>query len=103
MEITIFGDLGVIMNLVSSKTIADVANRITEQFAICSTISWSHTPHRCRVLLRRRIHRQASLCYPITRARFFEQLRKDFDYVVVDTQSSFQDRALAVLDLPIRS
>jgi pilus assembly protein CpaE len=31
-----------------------------------------------------------------------ELLRKEFDYVVVDTQSSFQDRALAVLDMADR-
>ena len=31
----IFGDIGVIMNLVSTKTIADLANRIAELIASC--------------------------------------------------------------------
>jgi pilus assembly protein CpaE len=98
----IFGDLGVIMNLVSSKTIADLANRITEMDRdLLNDILITHTT-QVRVLLAPPNPQTGELVTSDHLRAIIEQLRKDFDYVVVDTQSSFQDRALAVLDLADR-
>jgi pilus assembly protein CpaE len=98
----IFGDLGVIMNLVSSKTIADLANRITElDRDLLNDILITHTT-QVRVLLAPPNPQTGELVTSDHLRAIIEQLRKDFDYVVVDTQSSFQDRALAVLDLADR-
>ncbi|MFL5800236.1 MAG: CpaE family protein, partial [Roseiflexaceae bacterium] len=98
----IFGDLGVIMNLVSSKTIADLANRIAEMDRdLLNDILITHTT-QVRVLLAPPNPQTGELVTADHLRAILEQLRKDFDYVVVDTQSSFQDRALAVLDLADR-
>ena len=98
----IFGDLGVIMNLVSSKTIADLANRIAElDRDLLNDILVTHTT-QVRVLLAPPNPQTGELVTSDHLRAILEQLRKDFDYVVVDTQSSFQDRALAVLDLADR-
>jgi pilus assembly protein CpaE len=98
----IFGDLGVIMNLVSSKTIADLSNRIAElDRELLNDILITHTT-QVRVLLAPPNPQTGELVTSDHLRAIVEQLRKDFDYVVVDTQSSFQDRALAVLDLADR-
>ncbi len=98
----IFGDPGVIMNLVSSKTIADLANRIAElDRDLLNDILITHTT-QVRVLLAPPNPQTGELVTSDHLRAILEQLRKDFDYVVVDTQSSFQDRALAVLDLADR-
>jgi pilus assembly protein CpaE len=98
----IFGDLGVIMNLVSSKTIADLANRIAElDRDLLNDILVTHTT-QVRVLLAPPNPQSGELVTADHLRAIIEQLRKDFDYVVVDTQSSFQDRALAVLDVADR-
>jgi pilus assembly protein CpaE len=98
----IFGDLGVIMNLVSTKTIADLANRIAEMDRdLLNDILITHTT-QVRVLLAPPNPQTGELVTSDHLRSILEQLRKDFDYVVVDTQSSFQDRALAVLDLADR-
>lgn len=98
----IFGDLGVIMNLVSTKTIADLANRITElDRDLLNDVLMTHTS-QVKVLLAPPNPQTGELVTSEHLRAILEALRKEFDYVVVDTQSSFQDRALAVLDLADR-
>jgi pilus assembly protein CpaE len=98
----IFGDLGVIMNLVSTKTIADLANRIAElDRDLLNDILMTHTS-QVKVLLAPPNPQTGELVTSDHLRTILELLRKEFDYVVVDTQSSFQDRALAVLDLADR-
>lgn len=98
----IFGDLGVIMNLRSPKTIADLANRINElDSELLNDILATHTT-QVKVLLAPPNPQTGELVTSDNLRAILEVLRKDFDYVVVDTQSSFQDRALAVLDLADR-
>lgn len=98
----IFGDLGVIMNLVSTKTIADLANRIAElDRDLLNDVLMTHTS-QVKVLLAPPNPQTGELVTSDHLRTILELLRKEFDYVVVDTQSSFQDRALAVLDLADR-
>ncbi|MFN8567562.1 MAG: response regulator [Kouleothrix sp.] len=98
----IFGDLGVIMNLVSSKTIADLSNRINElDRDLVNDVLATHTS-QVKVLLAPPNPQTGELVTADHLRAILDQLRKEFDYVVVDTQSSFQDRALAVLDMADR-
>jgi pilus assembly protein CpaE len=98
----IFGDIGVVMNLVSSKTIADLANRISElDRDLLNDVMATHTS-QVKVLLAPPNPQTGELVTSDHLRAILEQLRKEFDYVVVDTQSSFQDRALAVLDMADR-
>jgi pilus assembly protein CpaE len=98
----IFGDLGVIMNLVSTKTIADLANRIAElDRDLLNDILITHAS-QVKVLLAPPNPQTGELITSDHLRTILEQLRKEFDYVVVDTQSSLQDRALAVLDMSDR-
>lgn len=98
----IFGDLGVIMNLVSTKTISDLANRISElDRDLLNDVLTTHTS-QVKVLLAPPNPQTGELVTSDHLRAILELMRKEFDYVVVDTQSSFQDRALAVLDLADR-
>jgi pilus assembly protein CpaE len=98
----IFGDLGVIMNLVSTKTIADLANRIAElDRDLLNDILITHAS-QVKVLLAPPNPQTGELITSDHLRAILETLRKEFDYVVVDTQSSLQDRALAVLDMSDR-
>ncbi len=98
----IFGDLGVIMNLVSTKTIADLANRIAEiDRELINDVLATHTS-QVKVLLAPPNPQTGELVTSDHLRTILERLRKEYDYVVVDTQSSFQDRALAVLDMADR-
>jgi pilus assembly protein CpaE len=98
----IFGDLGVIMNLVSTKTIADLADRIAElDRDLLNDVLVTHTS-QVKVLLAPPNPQTGELVTSDHLRTILESLRKEFDFVVVDTQSSFQDRALAVLDLADR-
>src|SRR5262245_9049811 len=98
----IFGDLGVIMNLVSTKTIADLANRISElDRDLLNDILITHAS-QVKVLLAPPNPQTGELITSDHLRTILEHLRKEFDYVVVDTQSSLQDRALAVLDMSDR-
>jgi pilus assembly protein CpaE len=98
----IFGDIGVIMNMVSTKTIADLSNRISElDRELLNDVLATHTS-QVKVLLAPPNPQTGELVTSDHLRGILELLRKEFDYVVVDTQSSFQDRALAVLDMADR-
>ncbi|HMO57497.1 MAG TPA: response regulator [Roseiflexaceae bacterium] len=98
----IFGDIGVLMNLVSTKTIADLVGRINELDK--DLINDVLAPHatQVRILLAPPNPQTGELVSADNLRAILEALKKEYDYVVVDTQSSFQDRALAVLDLADR-
>src|SRR5262249_12201384 len=94
----IFGDLGVIMNFVSNKTIADLADRIGQlDRDLLNDVLATHTS-QVKVLLAPPNPQTGELVTSDHLRAILELLRKEYDYIVVDTQSSFQDRALAVLD-----
>ncbi|GAB4189911.1 MAG: response regulator [Roseiflexaceae bacterium] len=96
------GDLGVIMNLVSNKTVSDLANRINElDRDLLNDVMATHTS-QVKVLLAPPNPQMGELVTSDHLRTILEQLRREYDYVVVDTPSSFQDRALAVLDMADR-
>ncbi len=97
-----FGDVGVIMNLVSSKTIADLVNRISElDRDLLNDVMATHTT-QVKVLLAPPNPQTGELVTSDHLRTILEMMKKEFEYVIVDTQSSFQDRALAALDLADR-
>lgn len=96
------GDLNVILNLVSSTTIVDLAERIADlDRDLLNNVLATH-PSQVKVLLAPPNPQTGELVTSEHLRVILEEIRKEFDYVVVDTQSSFQDRALAVLDMADR-
>lgn len=97
-----FGDVGAIMNLVSSKTIADLVNRIGElDRDLLNDVMATHAT-QVKVLLAPPNPQTGELVTSDHLRTILETMKKEFEYVIVDTQASFQDRALAALDLADR-
>lgn len=98
----IFGDLTVILNLRSDKTIIDLATRIEElDHDLLNDVLATHTS-QIKVLLAPPDPQRGELVTSDHLRAILEALRHEFDYVVVDTPASFQDRSLAVLDMANR-
>ncbi len=98
----IFGDVNVILNLVSSKTIVDLSNRVEDlDRDLLNDVLSTHTS-QVKVLLAPPNPQTGELVTSDHLRAILEFMRHEFDYIVVDTQSSFQDRALAVLDMADR-
>jgi pilus assembly protein CpaE len=94
----VLGDLNVIMNMVSSTTIIDLAQRINELDAdLLNDVMATHNS-QVKVLLSPPNPQDGENVTADHLKAILEMIQREFDYVVVDTQSSFQDRALAVLD-----
>ncbi|MGQ9826848.1 MAG: AAA family ATPase [Roseiflexus sp.] len=97
-----FGDVGAIMNLVSSKTIADLVNRISElDRDLLNDVMATHAT-QVKVLLAPPNPQTGELVTSDHLRTILEVMKKEFEYVIVDTQASFQDRALAALDMADR-
>jgi pilus assembly protein CpaE len=98
----IFGDLNVILNLVSNKTIVELANRVDDlDRDLLNDVLATHNS-QVKVLLAPPNPQTGELVTSDHLRTILGLMRQEFDYVVVDTQSSFQDRALAVLDMADR-
>ncbi len=98
----IFGDLNVILNLVSNKTIVELANRIDDlDRDLLNDVLTTHNS-QVKILLAPPNPQTGELVTSDHLRTILDLMRQEFDYVVVDTQSSFQDRALAVLDMANR-
>lgn len=96
------GDLNVILNLVSSTTVVDLAQRINEiDSDLINDVLVTHGS-QIKVLLAPPNPQDGESVSADQLQKILEHLVKEFDYVVVDTQSSFQDRALSVLDIADR-
>ncbi len=94
----IFGAQDVILNLVSNRTIIDLTNRIAElDRDLLNDVLAVHTS-QVKVLLAPSNPQMGELVTSDHLRSILELMRKEFDYVVVDTHSSFQDRTLAILD-----
>jgi pilus assembly protein CpaE len=98
----VFGDIGVAMNQVANKTILDLATRVSDMDA--QLISDVTVPHGSgvRVLLAPPDSQSGEAITPDQLRSMLEGLRAEFDYVVVDTASSYDDRTLTVLDVADR-
>ncbi|PDW04828.1 AAA family ATPase [Candidatus Viridilinea mediisalina] len=98
----VFGDLSVILNLRSDKTIIDLAQRVDElDRDLLNDVLVTHTS-QVKVLLAPPDPQRGELVSSDHLRAILEALRQEFEYVVVDTPASFQDRSLAVLDLASR-
>jgi pilus assembly protein CpaE len=97
-----FGDVGVILNLLSNKTIYDLVSRINEIDAeLISDVMLGHTSG-VRVLLAPSQPEHADLVTGDLMRRVIVELRKSFDYIIVDTAASFADATLSVTDVADR-
>ncbi|EFO79415.1 response regulator receiver protein [Oscillochloris trichoides DG-6] len=98
----IFGDLSVILNLRSDKTIIDIATRIDDMDGeLLNDVMATHTS-QVKVLLAPPDPQRGELVTSDHIRAILDLMRQEFDYVVVDTPASFQDRSLAVLDMANR-
>lgn len=98
----LFGDVGVMMDLRSEKTINDLIVRFDQLDAdLLSDVMVTHSSG-VKVLQAPQAPQQAELITPEHIKAILELLRKNFDYVFLDTWSSFQERILTMLDLSDR-
>ncbi len=98
----LFGDVGVMMDLRSEKTINDLIVRFEQLDAdLLSDVMVTHSSG-VKVLQAPQAPQQAELITPEHIKAILELLRRNFDYVFVDTWSSFQERILTMLDLSDR-
>lgn len=98
----VFGDVGVVMNIVANKTIIDLASRANELDA--QLIGDVTVPHasQVRVLLAPPDSQSGEGITPDQIRAVLEGLRAQFDYIVVDTQTAYDDRTLTILDVADR-
>lgn len=97
-----FGDVGVLMDLRPDKTINDLIVRFEQLDAdLVSDVMVSHSSG-VKVLQAPQAPQQAELITPDHVRTILNLLRKNFDYIFVDTWSSFQEKVLAVLDMADR-
>ncbi len=96
------GDLNVMLNLSSSTTFVDLANRVEDLDAdLLNDVLVTHTS-QVKVLLSPPNPQDGEIVTADHIKAVLTMMCKEYDYVVVDTQSSFQERALAVLDIADR-
>jgi pilus assembly protein CpaE len=94
-----FGDVGVLLNLnPRNKSIADLAGELQGgDLESLDTFMVTHSSG-VRVLLAPPTPEQAELIGPVAVKRVLQALRAEYDFVVVDCPSSFNEPTLAVLD-----
>lgn len=94
-----FGDCGVMLNLLSNKTIVDAVEHIDDMDAdLLNDIMTTHSSG-VKVLLAPPQPEQAELVNAEHMRRVLVELSANFDYVVVDTWPSFADVVLTAMDL----
>ena len=93
-----FGDVGVMLNLQATRSIADLAAQIDELDSyLIETVLLPH-PSAIKALLAPPRPEMADLLTPDHMKSVLERLRHDFDYVIVDTWTALHDLVLQVLD-----
>jgi pilus assembly protein CpaE len=94
-----FGDVGVLLNLnPRNKSIADLAGELQAgELESLDTFMITHSSG-VKVLLAPPTPEQAELIGPSAVKKVLERLRADYDLVVVDCPSTFNESTLAVLD-----
>jgi pilus assembly protein CpaE len=94
-----FGDLGVMLNLLSNKTIVDVAEHMEDLDAdLLNEIMVTHSSG-VKVLLAPPAPEMAELVTAEHMRRVLVELAANFDYVIVDTWPSFAEAVLTAMDL----
>jgi pilus assembly protein CpaE len=94
-----FGDIGVLLNLLSSKTICDLVEHMEDLDAdLLNDIMVTHSSG-VKVLLAPPQPEMAELVTAEHVRRILLQMAASFDYVVVDTWPSFAEAVLTTMDL----
>lgn len=94
----LFGDVGVFMNLTGTKSIMDLLPRVGELDRDLLLDVMIEHQSGVRVLLAPPRPELAELVGPDSLKVVLTKLRSSFDFVVVDTQTSFDECTLTVLD-----
>jgi pilus assembly protein CpaE len=97
-----FGDVGVLLNVQSHKTIADLIPHIGSLDPDLLEEVMMPTSSGVKILLAPPRPEMAELVTTEAVATILNKLRDTYDYVLVDTWPSFQDQMLSVLDLADR-
>jgi pilus assembly protein CpaE len=94
-----FGDVGVLLNLLSNKTLVDAVEHIDELDAdLLNDLMATHSSG-VKVLLAPPQPEMAELITAEHMRRILVELAANYDYVVVDTWPSFADTVLTAMDL----
>ncbi len=98
----VFGDIGVAMNIFANKNFLDLANRVNDLDP--QLIADVTVPHATQVrVLLAPPNSQSGEAITADQVRVvLEALREQFDYVIVDTASTYDDRTLTMLDVADR-
>jgi len=93
-----FGDLGVLLNLRSQSTVADLAPLVEElDDILLDEVMQTHSSG-VKALLAPPRPEMADLVAPEHMRKILAQLKSIYDYIIVDTESSLSDLTLAVLE-----
>ncbi len=94
-----FGDIGIMLNLTGNKTIQDMLHREPDELTpeVLDSILVSHSSG-VRVLLAPARPEVAELFTAEHMRAILAALRRDFDYIVIDTWTTFQDLMLTIFD-----
>jgi pilus assembly protein CpaE len=96
------GDINVVLNMVSSRTIVDLKDRVADlDHELLDDVLATHAS-QVKVLLSPPNPQDGELVTSDHLRAILDIMQTEFDYIVVDTQASFHDRALAVLDMADR-
>jgi pilus assembly protein CpaE len=94
----VFGDIGVTLNIVANKTVADLAPRTNDMDGkLLDDVLATHASD-VRVLLAPPDSQSGEGITGEQLRAILEGLRNHYDYVIVDTQTSYDDRTLTMLD-----
>jgi pilus assembly protein CpaE len=97
-----FGDSDVLLNLQGNRTIVDVANRIDELDSDLMNVMTAPHPSGIKVLAAPPTPVAFERISTDTFKKVLSQLKKDFDYVLLDTWSRLDDTVLGAIDLADR-
>lgn len=98
----VLGDQNVILNLVSERTIVDLSERVgdMDQDLLNDVVATHNT--QLKVLLAPPNPQIGEEVKPEHISAILELMAQEFDYVIVDVRSAFQERELAMLDMADR-
>jgi pilus assembly protein CpaE len=97
-----FGDGDVLLNLQGNRTIADVINRIEDLDSDLMNVMTARHPSGIKVLAAPTTPVASERISPDAFTKVLTQLKKDFDYVLLDTWSRLDDMVLGAIDLADR-
>lgn len=97
-----FGDTDVLLNLQGNRTIADVADRIDELDTDLLNVLMSPHPSGIKVLAAPPTPVAGEAITIESFKKVLAQLKKDFDYILLDTWSYLDDMVLVAIDLAER-